>query len=147
MRTRVVRGIAAATRLKQAAIRKRYYSRRATVRKQKVRISVYTRDVSAISQFTPGRRKTLIEGRGTNRKGVRVAGRQIDSAFVARGRQNNLQVFKRRGKERLKIDKQAFRIQEEAVLITDRVARRVMKSEYPRLLKQDLKFRLGRLRA
>ncbi|MCR9260777.1 MAG: phage tail protein [Pseudomonadaceae bacterium] len=144
VRTRSVRGISAETKLKQKAVRKRYYLKRATAKKQTVRLTVYTRDVSAISQFTPARRRKLVPGRGTNRRGVTVAGRQISSAFIAEGK-GNLQVFKRRGDRRLPIDSIKFPIQKPAVRITVRVAKRVMKSQYPRILERELKFRINKV--
>lgn len=145
VRTRTVRGISRETGLKSKTIRKRFYIRRASPKKQKARITVYTRDVSAISQFTPARLKKLQDGKGTNRRGVRVAGRQEDGAFVATGNAGNRQVFRRRTARRLPLESIKYPIQKEATRITRRVAVRVMKTQYPKILKRELVFRLNKV--
>jgi hypothetical protein len=144
IKTRSVRGISAETNLKQKTIRDRYYIRRATAKKQRARLSVYTRDVSAISQFTPAKKARLVPGQGTNRRGVRVAKRQINHAFIARGK-GNLQVFRREGDARLPIEAIKFPIQRQATRITMRVAKRVMSSVYPTILERELKFRINKV--
>lgn len=47
-------------------------------------------------------------------------GRQVDGAFIATGRTGKEQVFKRRGKARLKIDKQFAEIKEQSDAFVDR---------------------------
>lgn len=145
VRTRSVRGLSAETRLKQKAIRKRYRLSRATPRKQAAKVKVYTRDVSAISQFTEKRISNLQLGRGTSRRGVRVAGRTIPSAFFNKGAGGNIHVFRRTSATRYPIEPVKFPIQDRAVAITSRVAKRVMKKEYPALFKRDLNFRISKL--
>lgn len=50
-----------------------------------------------------------------NKQGVRAyGGRFVKSAFIADGRNSNRQVFKRRGKERLPLDKQRAEIADKA---------------------------------
>ncbi len=146
IRTQGTRATAARVRLKVSTIRKRVVVNRATPKKQRAQIKVYTRPISAISQFPPGRRARLTEGRGTNRRGTRVAGRQIDRAFVARGINGNLQVFRRRTDKRLPLEAIKFRIRGDAEAVFPSVSRRVMRSRYTQLLTQDLRFRLNKYR-
>ncbi len=147
-RTRSIRGIANENNLKQKTIKDRYFLNRATANKQRVRISVYLRPVSAISQFSPSQLKRAVDGKGTTRRGVTIAGRKIASAFIARGPKNNQrQVFKRRGKTRLKIDAQKFDINQSAARITTRVSQRIMRTVYPRLLQHEFQFRINKLRS
>lgn len=62
---------------------------------------------------------------GAKKQGKGVAamgGRYVEGAFIAKGRNGGLQVFKRRGKERLKIDKQSADIHDAAqTYIEDRL--------------------------
>lgn len=144
-RTRSVRGISRETKLKSKTIRKRYFMRRATSKKQRVRLSVYTRPVSAVSQFTPSRLASIADGKGTSRKGVRVAGRTERSAFIATGPNRSRQVFRRTTNKRLPLEAIKYNIQEPATRITKRVVRRVMRTQYPKILQRELKFRLNKV--
>jgi len=153
-RTRVVRGVAKQLKLKQKTIRERTFTRRATARKLTATVRHYVRPVSAISQFTPAARARLRVGFGTNRSGVKVRGHPtFKSAFIARGNDNKVknsratgkkQVFRRKGRGRLPLEKIEFDIHDATVDVASRVAPRVMKNEFSRLLVADLRFRINK---
>ncbi|TQV85196.1 hypothetical protein FKG94_03125 [Exilibacterium tricleocarpae] len=152
--TRVVRGLSRSIRVPQKLIRQKIFISRSTLRTLRVLYKVYAKDISFVQLLTKGQIGRSV-GTGTNRRGVRARGRQIDHAFIQRGKSGNLHVFTRQGKfkrvagprggRRVElIDVERIAIQAEAERITAAVSTRVMRKDYFRLLQQDLNFRLSK---
>ena len=142
IQTRVVIGVSKQEKIKQKHIRKRVFIKRATARKQIARFRVYRRDMTAFSLLN---KNVAIKHapRGTNRRGVRAAGRQFDHAFINRIRRNQrYQVFRRLGKPRMPIEVITISIAKTVDSVTARVSHRVMKNDYQGLVKHELQFRL-----
>lgn len=139
-KTRVIRGVSKSLKLPQKPIRKRVFVGRSSVKTQKGRLAHYRSAVPVVSLLTPGQ-IAKAPPRGTNRKGVKAAGRQFDGAFVNRVK-NGFQVMQRKGQARYPITVLKIPIQKVVDDVTPKVVARVAKSEMPRIYKQDLKFRL-----
>ena len=150
---RIVRGISKQTRFSQKALKKRTFIRRATSKNQSVRLTGYASPVSAIHLLTKNQRTNRL-GRGTNKTGVRAKGYNWPGAFIARGLNENIHVFKRTGishrprkgnyagQSRDEIDSIKVPVNKQFRQAMKVVPRRVMKSDYHQLLLHELKFRL-----
>jgi hypothetical protein len=142
-RTRVVRGISKQEKIPQKAVRRRAVIRRASRREQVARIIFYTRDVS-VASFMRAATLQNAAPRGTNKKGVRAAGRQFNHAFVNKTKKGQYQVFRRVGKSRTPLEVVKIPIRKAAEKVVPVVTRRVMASDYRRLLLHELNWRLTR---
>ena len=143
VKTRSVQSISKQTRVPQKDIRKRVAIGRATAKKQIAEVKSYVKPVPASALLTKAQIANKI-GTGTNRQGVRAKGYQWKGAFINRGRNDNVHVFQRKGKARLPIEAVKIDIDKPARRIVKTVSRRVINSDYKRLLEQDLKFRLNK---
>jgi len=140
-KTRSMRGISKETRVPLKEIRKRVKIGKATSKKQVAELKSYVRPVSASKLLTKAQITNKM-GTGTNRQGVRAKGYMWEGAFINRGKNQNVQVFRRKGAARLPIEAIKVEIDGPAQRIVPKVVTRVMKSDYARLLKTDLEFRL-----
>lgn len=151
---RVIRGISKETRIPQKALRKRTFIAKANSKKQNVKLTGYAAPVSAVNLLTNSQ-KTRI-GKGTNRQGVRAKGYMWKGAFIARGLNDNLHVFQRtgithrptkgnyKGQTRDEIKSVKISVNKQFSRAMSVVPRRVMSSDYRKLLQNDLKFRLSK---
>ena len=142
-RARSVRGVSAETRVPQKLLRKRIFLNKATAKKQSAQIKNFVKPVSASGLLTKNQIDKKL-GTGTNRRGVTAKGYKWQGAFIQRGKNENIHVFRRKGKKRLPIEVIKVPINASAQRVVPKVVRRLMKTDYPRLLKQDLKFRLSK---
>lgn len=141
-KTQIVRKVSSATGVKSKFIRKRIFVKRSTVRTQKAFVTVYAADITAVS-LLPSKTLLAKARRGTSRKGVRVAGRQFDGAFINAGRRNGrFQVFKRRGKNRYPIDVVLIPVRDKAKAISPREIEKAHKNLYAKNYAHELDFRL-----
>ena len=143
IRAKSLKAISAETRVPQKLLRKRIFSNKATAKKQSAQIKSFIKPVSASSLLTKNQINNKL-GTGTNRRGVTAKGYKWQGAFIQRGKNENLHVFRRKGKKRLPLEVIKVPIDASAQRVLPKVARRFMKTGYPRLLKQDLKFRLSK---
>ncbi|WP_086932200.1 phage tail protein [Agarilytica rhodophyticola] len=144
LQTQVVRSVSKSKKLPAKVVRKKTFISRATPRKTRARLYSYPRKVAVISLLKTA---TILKNvrRGTNRKGVRAAGRQFDGAFINVHRKSGkFQVFKREGKKRYPIDVVGIEIKDRFSRAQDILSKRIMKRDYPRLLSQELNFRIER---
>lgn len=140
-RTRTVKGVSKQTRVPAKEVRKRTYFSRANAKKQRALLKVYSKPVPASRLLTKGQIANKL-GTGTNKKGVRAKGYMWRGAFIQKGNNGNVHVFQRKGSARLPIERVDIDINKPVQRITPVVVRRVMKSDYRRLLLHDLDFRL-----
>ena len=146
---RSVRDVSKQTKLKNKTIKNRFKIRRAKPKTQTSELTLLVRDVSAISQFSKARQSSLKLGKGTNSKGVTVAGRRVRRAFINRGKpsssgKRNLQVFRRKGGPRLPIESIKFPIARRAIRQTKKHVSAYMSKEFPKKLLKELQFRARR---
>ena len=141
VKTRVVRGISKETRVPQKEIRKRTFLTRANPRRQRAFFKVYPKPVPAVKLLSKGQIANKL-GTGTSRRGVRAKGYQWGGAFIQRGINDNPHVFRRKGSARLPLERIDVNIGGPAEGLAMTVSKRLMKSDYRRLLQRDLQFRL-----
>lgn len=134
IKTRVVRGVSKETKVVQKHIRKKVFIKRSTPRTQKAEFRVYRRDIAAIG-LNPR----------TSRKGVRVAGKLHSGAFINTLRKTGQRhVLKRKGVKRYPVEIIKIPISESVDKISRKVAVRVMRQDYPKLLQHELVYRLDK---
>ena len=134
IKTQVIRPVAKETRVQAKYVRKRVYIRRSKARTQYVRITAYRRDIT-LQSINPRQLK----------KGFSGAGRRYPDAFRAKGRNGKQQIFQRKGKARLPVDVVRIPIAATVDRVVPKVAERLLRQEYPRLLRRDLEYRAKRL--
>lgn len=144
-RTPTVKEVAKDTKVAAKHIRKRAYISRATPKKQRARIYGYARPVKAVMLLKRNEINKSELWRGTNQRGVRVAGRQFNGAFVSVHRKSgNIQVFRRKTSRRMPLEVISIPISE---TFNDRLkanTRKKMKTDFRRILQSELKFRLNK---
>ena len=143
IRARSVRGVSAETRVPQKLVRRRMYLNKSTAKNQTAQIKSFIKPVSASALLTKNQLQTKL-GTGTNRQGVTAKGYRWKSAFIQPGKNGQVHVFQRKRRSRLPLKVIKVPINKSAQRIVPKVARRVMNSNYRRVLKQDLKFRLSK---
>lgn len=146
VKTRVVRDVSQQTRVPQKDIRKRTYFSRASAKKQFALLKAYAKPVPASRLLTKGQIASRM-GTGTNKRGVRAKGYEWAGAFIQRGNNDNVHVFRRKGSARYPIEKIDVDIDKPLSNILPKTTRQVMRSDYRRLLERDLKFRLSKYNA
>ncbi|VUD48442.1 hypothetical protein TDB9533_01234 [Thalassocella blandensis] len=144
---KVVRYVSQETKVPQKFIRKKTFVSRATSRKQRAKIYGYAQAIPVVSLL---KTKQLLKGarRGTNKRGVRVAGRQYDGAFINVLRKSGrFQVLKRLGKGRYPLEVIKIPIEKEYERALEFFSRQKMRDDFPLLLKRDLQYRYRKYRA
>ncbi len=151
IKTRVVKGVSKETKIKAKVIRKRVYISRSTVKKQRARLSVYTREVAAIS---------LVKNPKNGAFKRKVAGNKISNAWVADGSKgygrykkgagygktklNKQQILRRSSKSRYPVEVVTISILKPVTRITQTVSSRIIKNDFAALYAHDLNYRLGK---
>jgi len=139
--TRTVKGVAKSLVVPQKEVRKRVYLSRANAKNMRVRVRNYYRGISAINLKARDTGKGGWLGR--KGRGVRAQGkRHYPNAFIAYGRKGNRHVFERQGVDRFPLKVQRIQIKGAVDDIAPKVAERVLKQDFERLLVHDLKYRL-----
>lgn len=144
-RTQVVKNIAKTEKLPAKHIRKKIFIGKATPKKQKSKLTTYTSPVSVVSLL---RSAVLLRHarRGTNRRGVRAAGRQFDGAFINVHRKTGrFHVYERKGEERMPIDTVKIYFDKTAEQVNKDISGKVMRDDFERILRHELEFRTNKL--
>ena len=139
-KTPVIRKTAKAARVPQKHIRKRTFVSRATSRKQVTKITGYVRPLAVVKLLKTA---TLIKNvrRGTNRRGVRVAGRQYDGAFINVAPNGHFGVFRRKSKSRYPLESITITFDKTYEMHLQKESKEKMKTHFPRLVLHELRFR------
>jgi len=133
VKTRTVRGVAKAKRIRPSAIKKRVVVQRTTPRRFAA-LTFYRRAVSAIAL---GARQT--------KRGVRAGSRFYDRAFIQRvGPKGTAHVLRRKGRQRYPLESPKVVIREAVDSVTPKTVRRVIRSDYQRLYQHELQRRAKR---
>jgi hypothetical protein len=151
IKSRVVKGVSKETKIKAKVIRKRVYISRSTVKKQRAKLNVYTREVAAIS---------LVKNAKNGAFKRKVAGKKISNAWVADGSKGygrykkgagygktkltKQQILKRSGKSRYPVEVVTISILKPVTRITKTVSARIIKNDFAALYANDLNYRLGK---
>lgn len=145
-RTRIIAGVSKQTRIPQKDIRRKTYLSRATARKPTAKLTGYVKPVSAVRLLTKNQVAKKI-GTGTNKQGVKAKGYNWPGAFLQRGAGANVHVFQRSSSSRYPIRVVTVDVTKPFQNTLGVVPKRLMKSDYKRLLEQELKFRLSKYNA
>lgn len=162
-KTQVKKGVSTKTKIPQKHIGKKVFIRKSTARTQVSQVDVYRDGVSLVSVLTPKNIKNRTRRsfhRRKNRPQIKWKGRSFTGAFVAKvsfGRRDRRssrtrrktsigqpQVFEREGEDQSPIEAVKIPIKKEVAQVSGVVIGRVMKSEFPRLLKHEMEYRLSK---
>lgn len=134
MRTRSVRGLSSHLQVQQKIIRRRLRTFRLKRSTDGASVTVWY-GLDPISLIYLGARQT--------KQGVTAGKHTRPGAFIANGRNNNRQVFKRRGKDRLPLDKQRLDVNDKAsTYLEDNVIGDVeFESQFYKFFEHELKWR------
>lgn len=144
VKSQVVRTVAKEVRLPAKFLRNKVYTSRAKTSGLKAYVRSYLTPISAARLLSTA---TLLKrrGTGTNRRGVRVAGQQIDGAFINIGRKDGyFHVLRRKGTERYPLEKVSIKIEPSMMQNQLPIADRFMRSDFERELIRQLNFRLSK---
>ena len=157
--TRAISGVSKSTKIKSSVIRKRVTISKSSINKPGAKLTFYKRAVQAVQLVGAGT-LTAKSGSGTNRRGVRAAGRQFNGAFINVLRKNGrYQVLRRTGKRksvtrtrngrRVQVSDETLEVVkipiEKAVDATvHKAAERVIDSDYQKLLTHEIRYRLSK---
>lgn len=142
--TPVVREVSKGAKVPQKHVRKRTFISRASSRKLRAKVSGYVYPIPLISVI---KTKTILSKarRGTNRRGVRAAGRQYDGAFInVHRRSGRFQVFRRKTSRRYPLEVISIDVSKSFRASLEREAPRVMRQDFPKLLLHELKYRTNK---
>lgn len=143
IKNKVAKAVAGKTRVKQSLLKKQIFTQRAKSNQLRAGVKSYLRPVGVAKLLTRG--QLLKAPRGTNKRGVRAAGRQFDGAFINRvKRTGRYQVFKRKGRERYPLAVINIKIAPSFSVYQLPLAARFMRDEFARRYQKELKFRMGR---
>lgn len=142
-KNKVAKTVSAEVSVKQAILKKQIFTSRATSSSVSALVKSYVRPISAVRLLSKG--QLAKAPRGTNRKGVRVAGKQFDGAFINRGRVNGrLKVMKREGRFRYPLVVISIRIDSSFAANQLPIAKSIMRSDFARIYERELKFRASK---
>lgn len=152
-RTQVSREIANSIKLPQRKVRDRMFITRATTRKLRSKIRVYSRGIPAISLpgvRDKGRYKRGVRGRvGTGVSARR--GHQFPGAWIATAPDGSKQVFERTLPNiytgQTAVDVIRIPVHQEAAKITPRILKTEMRTNYSRRYLAELEYRINKYRA
>lgn len=134
IKSRLVKQVATETKLQQKHIRKRVFIKKSSFKTLFARITAYRRDMPLIS--TGNARQ--------NKKGVRAAKQQHSSAFInnVNGRAH---VLRRKSKARYPLELLKIAVVKIVDKFTRPIAQKIMKEDYPKLLRQEVEYRIKKL--
>lgn len=140
IRTRVIRDVAKEAKVPQKIIRKKAYFNRSTAKKQRATLSLYRSGVPLIS-IAGGKNAIQSPAPGW----ISVKGFFVERGFVNRVRRTGKrQIFQRKGKSRHPIDVVKINIYPMVDKYTPIHTERLMRGEFPTLLKKDLQYRISK---
>lgn len=140
LRTRSAKGLSAELKIQQKVIRRRLKQFRVQARSNGASLRVwYGLDPVALIYLKAKQNASGVTADG---------GRDVKGAFISKGRGGNLQVFKRRGKARLPIDKQSalVDIQARDFLEKQLVSAAEFEAQFFRFFEHELKWRMQTLK-
>lgn len=143
-RTGVIKTVTKDVKVPAKFLRKQIFAGRAKSNSLTAYVKSYLRPISAARLLTPAR-LAKSRGRGTNRRGVRVAGQQFDGAFVNVGRSNGRwYVMRRQGKSRYPVE--VINIPIDGSINSNQlpIADRIVRADFARLYAHELQFRLSK---
>lgn len=140
IKTQIVRDVSKETKVPQKIIRKKAFISRSTARKQRASISLYRSGVPLIS-IAGGKNAVQAISPGW----ISVKGYFVQRGFVNRIRRTGQQqILQRKGQARKPIDVVKINIYPAVDKSVPRRTAQLMKSDFPKLLKRDLEYRISK---
>ena len=141
----VAKAVAERERLPLKILRPRVIHHRATANRSVTYIKSFARGISAV-RLLSNAILTRRMGRGTNKRGVTVAGRALPGAFINRVRRNgNVFVFERRYRnQRLPIDVMRIPIDEALLSVQTPLARDRFRNTFEKFYLHELNYRISK---
>lgn len=140
IRTLVIRDVAKETKVPQKLIRKKAYFSKSTARKQRASISLYRSGVPLIS-IAGGKNAVQEPAPGW----ISVKGFFVERGFINTvKRTGKRHVLQRKGKARNPIDVVKINIHRAIDKSVPKRTAQLMRSDFPRLLKRDLEYRISK---
>lgn len=125
-------------------LKRQIFTSRAKSKSLSAYVKSYLRPVSAV-RLLPTSTLLKARPRGTNRRGVRVAGQQFDGAFINLGsKSGRFYVLRRLGKGRYPIEVIAIKIDRSIDANQLPLAEKFMRADFVRLYKHELQYRIGK---
>src|SRR5690606_13400896 len=144
-KTRLSQTVVKEVRVPARILKKQIFTGRAKSNSLSAYVKSYLRPISAARLLTEARLAKAAP-RGTNRRGVRVAGQQFDGAFINLGRKNRrYYVFQRKNEARYPVKILAIAIDKSITAEQLPIAERIHREEFLRLYRHELAFRAGKL--
>lgn len=142
--SKVTKTVAAEVKVKSSILKKQVFSGRATRGSLRSYVKSYLRPISAARLISASRLQKAAP-RGTNRKGVRVAGLQFDHAFINKGgKSNQYKVLVRKGAARYPLRMVTIAIDRSVNAHQLPISERFMRDDFVRQYKRELEFRLSK---
>lgn len=142
-KSKLAKSVAAEISIKQSLLKKQIFTRRANSSSLIAYVRSYLRPIAAVRLLTPAQLKKA--PRGTNRTGVRVAGKQFDGAFINKGRRDGkYHVMQRKGRARYPVRKIAIQISSSVKANQLPIAERFLRADFERLYLHELNYRAGK---
>lgn len=140
---KVAKSVSAEVNVKQSILKKQIFTRRANSSSLLAYVRSYLRPISAVRLLSPAQLKKA--PRGTNRKGVRVAGKQFDGAFINKGRRDGkYHVLKRKGSARYPVRKISIQIASSVKAKQLPITEQFMRADFERLYQHELNYRTSK---
>lgn len=131
VKSRVAKAVASDVNLTQKVVKRKIFIRRSRAATGRAAITFYTRPVNAVST-----------NYSITRKGYKVAGRVYPRTFFAKGKSSTHQIYQRKGQARYPIDPVKIPISEAVNRHAVPLTARLMKTDFPDLLKHELGVRI-----
>lgn len=143
IKPKLAKSVASAVSVKQSVLKKQIFTGRAKSNSLTAYVKSYLRPISAVRLLSKG--QLLKAPRGTNRKGVRVAGKQFNGAFINRGRNDGKhRVMQRKGKARYPVKVISIKIADSVSANQLPLAERYMREDFVRIYERELRYRAGK---
>lgn len=140
IQTQVVKDVSKDSKIQQKIIRKKAFIRKSTAKKQRTTISMYRTGVPLISLAT-GKNAIQEPAHGF----ISVKGFFVERGFINKvKRTGQRQVFQRAGRKRYPISVVRVNIQRIVDVSMPKRVSQKMNTDFPRLLRRDLEYRITR---
>lgn len=143
-KTEIVRTVSTELNVKSKILKSQIYVNSTKGAGIRAYIKSYLRPISAVRLLT----ESVVQksmGKGTNKRGVKVAGQQFDGAFINRGaRGGRALVFQRDSAARYPLRKVTIKIDTSMVAHQLPIAKRFAEEEFQKELIRELQYRISK---
>lgn len=143
-KTHTVRAVSKQLKIPSKILKGQVSTRRANANSVSAAVKSFLRPISAARLLTPTALQNY-KGTGNNRRGVKVAGQQFNSAFINAGKASGrFHVLKRVGLERYPLERITIKIDSQFNEKQTPIVQEIMRNDFPAELRRQLNFRMNR---